>query len=178
MEKLVKNVDMHHGLYIDIFPYDNIQLDTFKGKYQIWLIRTLDSFLKYRLKERYATLQPGFERTKAKLKYDLINLLPFSKPSIEKWILKIMTRFNHMETVYVVDLADPGVGILESFIMRRETIDDSIEWEFERYNFPVPRAYDEVLTRHYGDYMTPPDKPNQVSHHNILKVDLENGQYK
>lgn len=170
MEKLVRGVDMHHGFYIDIFPFDNIEIDSMRGKYQIWSLRKIDSFFKYRLKARYSTLESGFERTKAKLKYDLIKFLPVSKIRIENWVLKIMTRFNDIETEYIGDLANPSIGVLENFMMRRETIEDSIEWDFEGHKFPVPRAYDEVLTRAYGDYMTPPEI--KVSHHNIVEIDL------
>lgn len=170
MEKLVRDLDMHHGFYIDIFPFDNIELDTIRGKHQIWSLRTIDSLFKYRLKERYQKLEPGFGRSKAKFKYDLIKFLPISKTSIENWILKKMTKFNDKETEYIADLANPSAGVLENFMMRRETIEDSIDWEFDGYKFPVPRAYDEVLTRAYGDYMTPPDI--KVSHHDIVKIDL------
>ncbi len=170
MEKLVRDLDMHHGFYIDIFPFDNIEIDTIRGRHQIWSLRSIDSLFKYRLKERYQKLEPGFERNKAKFKYDLIRLLPISKSRIENWILKIMTKLNHKETEYIADLANPSAGVLENFMMRRKTIEDSIEWEFEGYKFPVPRAYDEVLTRAYGDYMTPPDL--KVSHHDIVQIDL------
>lgn len=170
MEKLVKDLDMHHGLYIDIFPFDNIQLDTSRGRRQIWALRTLDSFFKYRIPARYESLEPGSERNKAKLKYNLVKIFPVSKARLEAWILKIMTKFNDEDTEYVADLANPASGILENFMMRRETIHDSIDWDFEGHKFPVARAYDEVLTRAYGDYMQPPDV--KISHHNIIQIDL------
>lgn len=172
MEKLVKGLEMHHGIYIDIFAFDNIDLNSFKGKYQIWLLRTIDSFFKYRLKTRYENLENGFEKTKAKFKYNLIKILPISKVKIENWVLNIMIKFNHEKTKYVADLANPSHGVLEEFMMRRETLEDSIDWDFEGYQFPVPRAYDEVLTRAYGDYMQPPDECDRVSHHDIIKIDL------
>ncbi|UJF15204.1 LicD family protein [Jeotgalibaca sp. MA1X17-3] len=170
MEKLVEGIDMHHGFYIDIFTFDSVKLDTYKGKYQIWLLRTIDSFFKYRIKTRYETLEDGFEKKKATFKYHLIKILPISKEKVERCVLKIMTMFNDEKTEYVADLANPGEGVLEKFMLRRETLEDSIDWDFEEYKFPVPRAYDEVLTRAYGDYMQPPEV--QVSHHNIVKIDL------
>ncbi len=173
MEKLVKGVDMHHGLYIDIFAMDNVQLDTLKGKHQIWMLRTIDSIFKYRVKARHETLNPGSERSKAKFKYNIMKILPISKARIEKYVLNIITKFNHEPTEYVADLANPAEGVLEKFMMRRETIEDSIELEFEGYKFPCPKAYDEVLTRAYGNYMHQPEVENRVSHHNIVKIDLD-----
>ena len=178
MEKLVEGIDMHHGLYIDIFAFDSIELDSLRGKYQVWKLRTIDSFFKYRIKSRHERLEDGFEKTKAKFKYKLINILPISKLGVEKWAFNIMTKFNHIETEYVGDLANPGEGVLEQFMMRRKTLEDSIEWDFEGYKFPVPRAYDEVLTRAYGDYMQPPDEANRVSHHDIIKIDLDTEENK
>lgn len=49
VEKSVKDLEIHHGVYIDIFALDNIELKTLKGKWQILVIRVLDSFFKYRL---------------------------------------------------------------------------------------------------------------------------------
>ena len=176
MENLVKELDIHHGLYIDIFAFDSIELNSLQGKYQIWLLRTINSFLKHRLKIRHETLNQGFERTKAKFKHDLIKIMPISKLRIENWLLNIMIKFNHKKTEYVADLANPSTGDFEKFMMRRETIEDSIDWDFEGCKFPVPRAYDEVLTRAYGDYMKLPDIDKRVSHHNIVEIDF--GQYR
>lgn len=172
MEKLVQELDMHHGVYIDIFVFDSVELHSFQGKYQIWRIRKINSFLKYRLKSRYETLNHGFERKKAKFKYDLINSLPISKIRIENWILKMTVKFNHKNTEYVADFANPSLGVLEKFMMKRETLEDSINWDFEGHRFLVPRAYDDVLTRAYGDYMKLPDEHDRVSPHEIIKIDL------
>lgn len=174
MEKLVEGIDMHHGFYIDIFAFDHIKLNTYRGKNQIWLLRTIDSFFKYRIKTRYETLEDGFEKKKAKFKYNLIKILPISKEKVEQYVLKIMIMFNNEETEYVADLANPGKGVLEKFMLRTETLEDSIEWEFEGHKFPIPRAYDEVLTRAYGDYMKLPEV--QVSHHNIVQIEFNTNE--
>lgn len=172
VERSVKDLAMHRGIYIDIFALDNIDYDSLKGKYQLFLLRAIDSFLKYRLRNRYQSLRPGFKRSKAKLKYYLIQLIPISRLTMERRILKIMTRFNHKKTKYVADLANPSKGVLEKFMVRRQVVDDSIDCDFEGYRFPIPRAYDEVLTNAYGDYMTLPDEDDRVSHHDIIKVSL------
>ncbi|NLY36297.1 MAG: LicD family protein [Tissierellia bacterium] len=171
-EKLVKGLDMHHGIYIDIFAYDNIELDSLQGKFQIGLLRTLDSFFKYSNKTRYEILSPGFAKTMAKFKYRLIHFLLVSKREIDNWIMDRMIKFNHKNTEFLADLSNPSQGVLEKFMMRRQTLEDSIEWDFEGHKFPVPRAYDEVLSRAYGDYMQLPGVENRVSHHEIILIDL------
>lgn len=178
MEKLVKGTKMHHGFYIDIFAFDNIKADSFGGRYQLWFLRNINSLLKYRVKSRYERLEPGFERSKAKFKYNLIKMLPVSNTKMEDWILSIMTKFNKEETEYVADLANPSKDIVESFMMKRDSITDSIDWDFEGYKFPVPRDYDIVLRRAYGDYMKLPHKGKRVSHHNIVEIDLGGKDFK
>lgn len=63
-------------------------------------------------------------------------------------------------------------------MMWREILDDSIDGEFEGNTFPIPRAYDEVLRRAYGDYMKQPELDERVSHHHIIKINLDSGKNK
>ena len=171
-EKLVQELDMHHGVYIDIFALDNIEPDTSKGKNQIWKIRKIDGFFKFRLKYRYESMEPGFAKTKAKFKYNLIKFMSIPKLKVDEYVLKIMKSFNDKDTGYIADLSNPGVGNLEKFIMKKEVMMDSIDAMFEGHSFPIPRTYDAVLTKAYGDYMKLPDEFNRVSHHNIVEIDL------
>nr|WP_300002753.1 LicD family protein [Tissierella sp.] len=173
MEKLVVGEEMHHGMYIDIFAFDNIEPHTEEGMEQIKQLQNIDSFFKYRLKARFETLEEGPERDEAKRKYDIIKNSPVKKLTVENWALGIMTRFNHKKTQWVGDLANPSSAVLDNFMMKRSQIEDSIDWEFEGHKLPVPRDYHEILTRAYGDYMTPPDKLDRVSHHNIMEIRID-----
>lgn len=175
MEKLVIGEDMHHGMYIDIFAFDNIEPDTKEGSQQIRQLQNIDSFFKFRIKARHETLEEGPEKIEAKRKYDLIKNSPIKKSTVEKWVLDIMTRFNDRETQWVGDLSNPSPEVLENFKMKRSELEDSIDWEFEGHKLPVPRNYHEVLTRCYGDYMTPPDEVDRVSHHNIVEIRIDEG---
>lgn len=38
----------------------------------------------------------------------------------------------------------------------RRCFDETVEMEFEDTTMPIPAGYDEILTKMYGDYMTPP----------------------
>lgn len=171
-EMLVREVDMHHGVYIDIFALDNIEPNTLRGKFQIWQIRAIDSFFKHRLRVRHANMEPGFKKFNSKLKYHLIKIIPIEKVKVENFVMNIMKRFNNIETKYVADLSNPGKGNLEKFIIEKDVFDNSIEWEFEGHLFPIPRDYDKILTKAYGDYMKMPDEFDRVSHHNIVEIDL------
>ena len=172
-ERLVKHLDMHHGVYIDIFAFDNIEPHSLRGKTQISLLRTIDSFMKYRNKNRYQKMEPGFDRNIAKLKYRFINGIPLTKLEIENKVLKIMNKFNDKDTEYVGDLANPSKSVMKQFKVKRSSLENSIPWEFEGHMFPIPKAYDQVLLRAYGDYMQLPPKEAQFSHHDIVEINLD-----
>ena len=43
--------------------------------------------------------------------------------------------------------------------------ENSLIMDFEGHPLRVPIGYDEILTKQYGDYMTPPPISQQVTHH-------------
>lgn len=47
----------------------------------------------------------------------------------------------------------------------REWFDESIIVPYEKYRFRVPKRYDEVLRKGYGDYMQLPPEKDRIGHH-------------
>lgn len=172
LERVVEGLDIHHGVYMDVFIFDSIELDTFRGKYQLWLLRSMDSLFRFRLKKRYLDMEPGFARIMGMIKYYFIKILPISKLRLDCFASKWMKKLNHINTEYVADLGNPSKEIINEFKMKREHMVDSILWEFEGRQFSVPRAFDEVLTQAYGDYFRIPEKSERLMHEDIIKIDL------
>ena len=56
----------------------------------------------------------------------------------------------------------------------RACYDSYIKNEFEGYYFRAPVGYDLILTKQYGDYMTPPEASQQVTHHRNKVLVREN----
>lgn len=50
---------------------------------------------------------------------------------------------------------------------------DTVMVDFEDRQVPAPIGYHEYLTKHYGDYMTPPPEDQRKPHHGFLFVDLD-----
>lgn len=50
-------------------------------------------------------------------------------------------------------------------IMENAWLDNREKHVFESYEFYIPSGWDCILKRCYGDYMTPPPKEKQVTHH-------------
>ena len=59
-------------------------------------------------------------------------------------------------------------------ILPLDFFSSTYELEFEGEMFPVPAEYRRILQALYGDYMTPPQKEKQVTHHSY-KAYLKKG---
>lgn len=75
---------------------------------------------------------------------------------------KFATRFPFDTSPLCAQLANPRGD--ERELIHREWIDEHILAPFEDRFFMIPKEYDKVLTRWFGDYMTPPPVDKQVVH--------------
>jgi lipopolysaccharide cholinephosphotransferase len=50
-------------------------------------------------------------------------------------------------------------------IFPRECFDETMMMPFEKYEFRVPKQYDNVLRHTYGDYMQLPPEKDRIGHH-------------
>ena len=59
-----------------------------------------------------------------------------------------------------------GIPVINSRTFPREEFEHFIKMPFEDMEVNVPAAYDTIMTRQYGDYMTPPAEKDRTPHHN------------
>lgn len=81
---------------------------------------------------------------------------------VNKLLSKIdKTNYTHSE--YVANLE---WGTMPSYeVMKKENIEERVLVDFENEKFYAPKNYDELLTKVYGDYMTPPPVKKRIYHH-------------
>lgn len=171
IEKWYADLDIHHGIFIDVFPLDNVRTDTFLGKLHIRLMNFMWKINTSRFKSRNLQHSRGINRIVRMLIYYILKLIP--KNSMDRMVTRLATIYNKKETKWVGDMTLPiNMEMVNSFLLDREDFYDTIDGEFEGYRFPIPRDYHEVLTRNYGDYMTPPPIDKQEPHHDIIAVDF------
>lgn len=159
-EKL--DVESEIGVYIDIFPLENLSDDYETAK--------------KRMKKGFSFCEKWMIKT--------ISLDP-TRNKIKNIILKIGKQLLHNESVYsILDDLDKYccetmeddftkyVGVMcgisardESRVFKREWFDKTIQLEFEGKFFPAPIGYDSLLRLLYDDYMQLPPEDKQVSHH-------------
>lgn len=161
-EKHVVDVDINHGVFIDIFPFDgyvkgqNKVLDlrvkenpVFEESDTNIISNTLNGLgkkLTYKLGETIPN----------KLKTDLSKLsVPKDNPSFE-------------ESDYVACLVDSFYIIP----FKKEFLGKGTKVDFEGIKVNAPENYDEYLKILYGDYMKLPPEDQRENHHNFHIADV------
>ncbi len=158
-EKLVKDVNMHHGVYIDLFPLDYVRPKTKLGHFQLKMLKYFRDIKKNR------TQQTGVKESFFQKK--------MSNSMVDRRIKATLNLFSKNNAKFISDLVFNNTPKLyDDFAMRKETMDTSIMGNFEGHLFPMPENYDEVLKIYYGDYMTLPIPAEQNPHHHIIEIKL------
>lgn len=144
-----------HGLWVSIFPFDNMpehekQWKCQKSKINFW-------FSACKLK-RSKWVHTGFLRNVVKLIMRLL-LSPFPLVYLAKKQEKYMTIFNNDNTKNMFQL------VLLYHIYPVTLMQSFVDLEFEGINFMAIEEYDLFLRQEYGDYMTMPSKENQKPQH-------------
>lgn len=169
IENKTAKANVHQGIFIDIFPYDNVPEEKLKQRIQGVALKAW--FRIILMKNQY---EPWNDERKIKfLAYLPIRTLSvfinkdFAKTRFSKWA----TKYNHIDTKKVV-VCD-GASY-QTWQVDRSIVEKLVESDFEKQKFNVPAAYHEYLTNAYGDYMTPPPKNQRANRHGIIEVDFGN----
>jgi lipopolysaccharide cholinephosphotransferase len=170
MEFSTRKLDIHHGIFIDIFPYDNISdSQAEKGRH----------FKKTRFWVRLFTLRSVPDRS-VQLERSIESWLVFAMRKLLHWVLRLIPRFVFEDRLD--KLMDKYNGIhTENMIcyafsrdygLTRSDLFPTKKLQFEGTYFSVPSNIDSYLTKLYGDYMVLPPLEKRVGHR-IYKVDFK-----
>ena len=163
------NQSTHTGIFIDIFPLDNVLPFSIKGRIQYRLFdfwyKVVSSSDINRVKNAKNVANKVF-----RLFFWSISKL-IGKRRIDDKLYYIATRFNGLNTEYVNHLTNGTQGKrMQQYLRKRDSVCTSTEGVFEGYKFPIPVDYDEVLKRLYGDYLTLPPENQRVPGHKTIRV--------
>ncbi|MGH1646354.1 LicD family protein [Enterococcus gilvus] len=161
------DLDLPHGIAIDIFPLDVAPESAFEKKIQkIWaLIYSL--YCNQIVPKNHG----GVIATGSKI---LLQLVPNSKTRYQIWKYaeKQMTKYNDAPTGFVTELC-VGPRYMGN-IYKAEDFSSSIEKPFEDKMMPIPVGYNRYLSEVFGNYMQRPPKDKQVSIHDAVFIDPDN----
>lgn len=137
----------NRGIYIDIFPLDNINLDTYdKDRENITeRIMRCSSFMKRNsielLDERQLRNLKKYYTENPAVEFDAIN--------------NICSKYKDKQTAYVSNCTNVAYK-KECLIWKKEWFEQTKYLDFETLTIPVPFMVEERLTAQYGDYLALP----------------------
>lgn len=163
--KSSQRFNMHHGIFIDIFPLDSISnncLKRFRQKYVV------DFFTKVRNTKI-------FNPNKGTLKYYLRKGLSsvFSIGLINRIINHEIRIAEKENTTSMGNLL--GLYGFDKEVYLKKVFGEPYYVEFEKEYFPIPQEYEVFLNQVYGDFMELPPKEERLSHNPVIvQIEIEN----
>ena len=145
----------HKGIYIDIFPLENVNEKGIKMAYfRTFIIKTLvDAILvKYKIRKLKDTRHLVF----------VIPFLIFGKRClmrIQNWFI---TKNKNNKSKYVA--CEVSSYAFQKEVFLREDFFPTKEIKFEDRKYKVMKEYDKYLSSIYGDYMKLPPKEKRINH--------------
>ena len=163
MEYCNRNTKMHHGIYVDVFPFDEVPDDDVLGrKHFLRVQRLIRWFTLKTVKD--VSREP--ENIKQKLRavvrriiYVCASVIPIK--TITKKLQSEITKYNGTNQQSYTCLNCPKY---KGDMVLRERSFPLVECEFEDMTVYMPRNKDEYLRTHYGDYMQLPSENERVGH--------------
>lgn len=163
-----RNVNIHKGIYIDIFPYDNLSDSVIKSSFQKYVGKFYWHLLMNKSQYEYVD-------RKNFIKWNICKALKlFSKMYTYNYLhnkfYKIMTKYNNITTNKIVTFG--GASSFEKETLKYNWIKELEKKDFEKIEFYIPKEWNEYLKHFYGDYMTPPPFEKRYEGHNIIEIKL------
>lgn len=140
VERPFAKIDMHHGIFIDVFPLDYSPENFLLKKFQIWGIRTCSALRSAKLD----LAQTASKRILAKLLKRIVpnNMLPLGY----NFFTKIGCKFKSFELVNCL-----GAYSYEKECMPEEVFGGGILMDFEHLKCRVPYKIENYLISLYGE---------------------------
>ena len=142
-------IDVPQGIFIDIFPYDNVPNSSWKKNIHRFVYKSIAYMLH---DKQHLYTYENFSISARILRLCSRILFLFTNvDNVFKWSQRYIQKYNS-------DLSCQHFGCISSFyqiekgIMRKEWFDEMIELPFENMHIFCPKNYDRILTHQYGDW--------------------------
>lgn len=153
-----KDLKTHQGVYVDIFPCDNLSDSALVRRMQFVVSKIIIA------KSLYAR---GYETNSVAKKLFMQVCRVFSLKKLKA----ICVREKDQKTQFVHTFFAAGRKY-EKNIFPRTWIEQSVEVQFEDGVFPISAYYDELLTKLYGDYHALPSLEDRKCKEHVAFLDL------
>ena len=162
------DLDISHGLSLDVLPLDGCPSSSIKRKLQIFWALLYSIYNAETVPQNHGTAVK-------KLGAFLLKLVPSSDMRYRIWRFaeRRMTQYPISRCPWVTELCSGPTYMRKEY--PKNAFESAVLVEFEGYQMPAPKGYHEYLTLAFGDYMTPPPPEKQISHHDLVFLDMERG---
>ena len=153
----LKKIEMHKGIFIDIFPLDGCPEKDLSGKLFFKWFEQLRSGIQAQVNPDFVC---GYTKSYARATHTLIKKLP---RSVLIGIWKLTSRISSLcfkKKLCTVCGRHGYPGETYQTAWYQETV----FLDFEGRKLPAPAGWDAMLTNLYGDYMTPPPESERQGH--------------
>ena len=162
-----EHMNIHLGIFIDIFVLDNVPEDNNEMRKMALSIMKYQSPLILRMQNKIILSK----NIALMLKSILYRFMPIGT---FKWRYKKMENFAKTYADIASEYVSPILlsqtpDFLKHYKLRKEWFSKTIWLPFEDVIMPVPKGYHNILTHEYGDYMTPVKAPTM--HGSFLALD-------
>ena len=171
VSKILSYQKMNHGLFLDIFPFDNVLPGESEERYLQIRDLNIDNGTYMRL------TNPELNEENQKRVRDYIALKKNPQETLNE-IFNLATKYNGEETGFVSNLTC-NLSPFRSKIFPKVAFETLSAASIEGYTFPIPAGYDEILKISYGNYMEfPPVEKRGIDHtHYEMNADIAYSDY-
>lgn len=165
------DIDMPHGVALDVFPIDGCPTKPFQRKMQMIFAMLYSLYMAQVVPENHGKIV----KIAGKI---MLSIVPSKKLRYKLWKFseRKMSKYKICDCDYITELC-AGPGYMKNMYPKK-AFDSAIEMDFEGYKLPIPVGYDDYLKIAFGDYMKLPPKDKQVASHDVLFYDLNNSYKK
>lgn len=152
------------GVFIDIYPYDGLG-NTKKEAVRFGLKGDRLSSLCYQATRKKIAVETTTSNFRKLIKYPVYLVSKMiGKEYFQNRLEKLARVKAYDQSKYVGCVTWLSWG--EKDIFPKEWFEETMKAPFGKYEFRIPKAYDQVLRHEYGDYMQLPPEKDRVGHHN------------
>ncbi len=168
VEASIKHLNINKGVYIDVFPIDNVPDNAL-----LRFIHRMELQILFRMVlEKSGIIISEDQRLSRRVAYTMLRIFfkPFKKRNLLLYMDQRMKAYSGQKTTCLTNIGSSYGYTREQ---RQSYIFESLsETEFEGRLFYVPVQAHEYLTGLFGDYMTPPPVDQRENRHGIVEVQL------
>ena len=161
-----QDLDIPHGLALDVLPLDYYPANGLSRKKQVIAALVYSLFCAQTIPEKHGVMMKWGSQA-------LLTLIPSKKLRYKIWkkAEAEMTKYTKEESDGITELCSGPYYMKKKYPI--SSFEDALWLPFEETELPIPVGYDAYLKTAFGDYMTPPPVEKQVAHHDAVLIDLE-----